>query len=414
MEKLLQAPTEGYGEAIVILKINVDHFGIKTNLLQLVQAKPYHGFERENPHNLAKNFVNQFFPPSKSTHLKNEISRFTQRFEETFGEAWKRFKEMLRACPHHGFAKLTQINTFYNGLNENDQDSLNAAAGENILSKTTREALHIIENKSKVRYSRNKLNVSRMNTTSKENASKTNDRIDKLADQISTLVDIFAKKVVTPATVKAVEESCVTCGGNHAYYNCDATNSNQSSVCATMGGKERSDYFPFVIIIFFFMGLKSKMKGRHLGAEMGMKGGGFGAKIADKKGGFGAETAAKRDDDVLPAEHKSQNSMNSSDISPSCTPTRFEVPKELPKFDLKVILETELSAEQAFWSQNSMNSSDISPSCTPTRFEVPKELPKVSTVNTSLKTLKHHLAGFDVVVKERTTNIAITEGSWGV
>nr|GEW22087.1 reverse transcriptase domain-containing protein [Tanacetum cinerariifolium] len=128
-----------------------------------------------------------------------------------------------------------RTNTFYNGLNENDQDSLNAVAGGNILSKTTREALHIIENKSKVRYSRNKPNVSRMNTTSRENASKMNDMIDKLVDQISTLVDIFAKKVVTPATVKAVEESCVTCGGNHAYYNCDATNINQSSVCATTG-----------------------------------------------------------------------------------------------------------------------------------------------------------------------------------
>nr|GEW45012.1 hypothetical protein [Tanacetum cinerariifolium] len=68
-----------------------------------------------------------------------------------------------------------------------------------------------------------------------ENASKTDDRIDKLADQISTFVDIFAKKAVTPATVKAVEKSYVTCGGNHAYYNCDATNSNQSSVCAATG-----------------------------------------------------------------------------------------------------------------------------------------------------------------------------------
>nr|GEW76865.1 hypothetical protein [Tanacetum cinerariifolium] len=62
---------------------------------------------------------------------------------------------------------------------------------------------------------------------------------------------------------------------------------------------------------------------------------------------------------------------------------------------------------------NYMNSSDPSPSCTPTRVEVPKELPKVSMVNTSLKKLKHHLAGFEVVVKERTTTTAITEGSWG-
>ncbi|GJZ97406.1 reverse transcriptase domain-containing protein [Tanacetum coccineum] len=198
-------------------------------------------YEKEPPNSiltwddLVNKFVNQFFPPSKTTHLKNEISRFTQKFDETFSEAWERFKEMLRACPHHGFTELTQIDTFYNGLNENDQDSLNAAAGGNILSKTTREALNIIENKSKVRYSRSKSNVSRVNTTSRESSSKTDDRIDKLADQISNLVEIVNKKVVTPATVKAVEESCVICGGAHAYYDCIATDSNQSSVCAATG-----------------------------------------------------------------------------------------------------------------------------------------------------------------------------------
>nr|GFA41444.1 reverse transcriptase domain-containing protein [Tanacetum cinerariifolium] len=56
MEELLQAPTKGHGEAIVIPDINADHFEIKTNLLQLVQANPYHGFERENPHTHIKNF----------------------------------------------------------------------------------------------------------------------------------------------------------------------------------------------------------------------------------------------------------------------------------------------------------------------------------------------------------------------
>ncbi|GJR90030.1 hypothetical protein Tco_0214041 [Tanacetum coccineum] len=50
MEELLRAPTEGYGEAIVLPEINADHFEIKTNLLQLVQANPFHGYERENPH----------------------------------------------------------------------------------------------------------------------------------------------------------------------------------------------------------------------------------------------------------------------------------------------------------------------------------------------------------------------------
>nr|GEU53217.1 hypothetical protein [Tanacetum cinerariifolium] len=60
-------------------------------------------------------------------------------------------------------------------------------------------------------------------------------------------------------------------------------------------------------------------------------------------------------------------------------------------------------------TKNSVNSLDPTPSNRPTKVEVPKELPKFSMVNTSLKKLKHHLAGFDVVVKERTTAIALTK-----
>nr|GEU78187.1 reverse transcriptase domain-containing protein [Tanacetum cinerariifolium] len=71
-----------------------------------------------------------------------------------------------------------------------------------------------------------------MNTNSRESSSKTDDRIDKLADQISNLVEIVNKQVITPATVKAVEKSCVICEGAHAYYDCIATDSNKSSVCA--------------------------------------------------------------------------------------------------------------------------------------------------------------------------------------
>ncbi|GJU54890.1 reverse transcriptase domain-containing protein [Tanacetum coccineum] len=239
MEELLRAPTEGYGEAIVLPEINADHFEIKTNLLQLVQASPFHGYERENPHahiNSFKRITSTLrFRDVPNDVIKLMMFPYSLEGAAKVCEAWERFKEMLRACPHHGFTELTQVDTFYNGLNENDQDSLNAAAGGNLLSKTTREALNIIENKSKVRYSRNKSNVSRMNTTSRESVSKTDERIDKLADQLSTLVEIVSKKVVTPAPVKAVEEICVTCSGPHAWYNCPNTDNNQSSVCAATG-----------------------------------------------------------------------------------------------------------------------------------------------------------------------------------
>nr|GEU95334.1 hypothetical protein [Tanacetum cinerariifolium] len=228
MEELLQAPTKAYGEAIVIPEINADHFEINPNLLQLVQANPYHFFERENPHTHINNFKSinstlkfkdvpndviklMIFPYSLEGSARVWYDKEPPNSILTWEDLADKF-EMLRACPHHRFMELTQIDIFYNGLNENDQDSLNATAGGNLLSKTNREVLHIIENKSKVCYSRKNPNISRMNTTSRENASKMDDRIDKLADQILTLVDIFTEKIVTPATVKAVEESCVTCG----------------------------------------------------------------------------------------------------------------------------------------------------------------------------------------------------------
>nr|GEZ32987.1 reverse transcriptase domain-containing protein [Tanacetum cinerariifolium] len=126
MSKLLQAPIEGYGDAIVIPAIPAEDFELKVGLLQL------------------------------TTNLKSDITIFQQKFDETFNEAWDRFKDLLRKCPYHDFLELHQIDTFYNALTQSDQDSLNAVAVGNLLNRTPRDALMIIENKSKVPISRNK------------------------------------------------------------------------------------------------------------------------------------------------------------------------------------------------------------------------------------------------------------------
>ncbi|GJT81983.1 reverse transcriptase domain-containing protein [Tanacetum coccineum] len=115
---------------------------------------------------LVSKFINQLFPPSKTTNLRNEITRFQQRFDESFYEAWDRFNDLLRACPHHGFSELHQLDTFYNALNANDQDSLNSATGGNFLDKMPRECLRIIESKSKVRNSRNKAVIAKVSSNS--------------------------------------------------------------------------------------------------------------------------------------------------------------------------------------------------------------------------------------------------------
>ncbi|GKA52381.1 hypothetical protein Tco_0745696 [Tanacetum coccineum] len=139
-----------------------------------------------------------------------------------------RFKDLLRACPHHGFTELHQLDTFYNGLNPSDQDSLNSAAGGNLLERSAQGVMKIIENKSKVRNSRNKPIVSQMkesNVDSSEIASVVSSVVT------SAMTAMFKQHQVTPApaSVKAVEESCVTCGAAHSYRQCPATDGNTFS-----------------------------------------------------------------------------------------------------------------------------------------------------------------------------------------
>nr|GEY68381.1 reverse transcriptase domain-containing protein [Tanacetum cinerariifolium] len=94
----------------------------------------------------------------------------------------------------------------------------------NFLDKKPRECLAIIESKSKVCYSRNKLVVAKMsmNTSTSDISSD----VAELKDMVKALLLDKKSQGQAPATVKAVEESCVTCDGAHSYQNCSATDSN--------------------------------------------------------------------------------------------------------------------------------------------------------------------------------------------
>nr|GEY96201.1 DNA-directed DNA polymerase [Tanacetum cinerariifolium] len=163
---------------------------------------------------LVSKFINQFFPPSKTTGLCNEITNFQRRFDESFSEAWDRFKDLLRACPHHGFLELHQLDTFYNALNSKDQDSLNSAARGNFLDKMPRECLSIIESKSKVHYSRDKPIVAKVSTNA--STSSVSPDVAELKDVVKALFLNKKGQSQSPAPVKAVEESFVTCSGAHS------------------------------------------------------------------------------------------------------------------------------------------------------------------------------------------------------
>nr|GFA16963.1 reverse transcriptase domain-containing protein [Tanacetum cinerariifolium] len=186
---------------------------------------------------LVSKFINQFFPPSKTTYLRNEITNFLQKSNETFNKAWERFKDLLRQCSHHGFSELHQLDTFYNAPNPNDQDALDSSAGGNFLNKIPRECLSIIKAKSKVRYSRSRVNDVRANVNATLSSSTHSNSFDlqqiaaALEDKLDIRMNRFEKSlnemknsIITPtAPLKAVTEVFVTCGSNHSYNQCPLT-----------------------------------------------------------------------------------------------------------------------------------------------------------------------------------------------
>ncbi|GJW92800.1 reverse transcriptase domain-containing protein [Tanacetum coccineum] len=227
MAQLLEAPTVGYEDAIVVPEITADNFELKHGLLTLIQNKQLFGHVKEDPHahiryfnkitstmkfpnvpstsvklmlfpfslegatwiwlekepprsiltwdDLVSKFINKLFPPSKTTNLRNEIRRFQQRFDETFYEAWDRFKDLLRDC------------------------------------------LRIIKSKSKVRNSRKKPVVTKVSASSSTPGISPD--VAELKDMVKALLLDKKNQNQAPTPVKAVEESCVTCGAGAANFN---------------------------------------------------------------------------------------------------------------------------------------------------------------------------------------------------
>nr|GEX32850.1 reverse transcriptase domain-containing protein [Tanacetum cinerariifolium] len=194
MAELLCAPTEGYTEAIVAPPILAEHFELKHSLINMMTSDQFFGLGKDNRHD----------------HIN-----------------------LLRACPHHAFTELHQLDTFYNALNPTDQDSLNSAAG-NLLERRTQDVLTIIENKSKVRNSRNESIVSQVkssdaNSSSSSEKAKLTHAVNQQTSVVTTAMTVILKQFQAtppPAFVKSVEEICVTCGDAHPYYQYLTTDSN--------------------------------------------------------------------------------------------------------------------------------------------------------------------------------------------
>ena len=89
--------------------------------------------------------MDKYYPPSKTSEMRKQITTFLQGDGESFSDAWERFFELLLACPHHGLDRALTIHFFHNGLNYSSKMLLHAVAGGSLMDKPYDEALAIIQ-----------------------------------------------------------------------------------------------------------------------------------------------------------------------------------------------------------------------------------------------------------------------------
>nr|GEW93104.1 reverse transcriptase domain-containing protein [Tanacetum cinerariifolium] len=192
MEELCQPTLNGWGGTIASISIQATNFGLKKDMIQQVQISfQFHGLLGDDankhldkflhvtqsikvngvsddalrlylfPHSLThhatawfdrfprnsittfeqmdKIFLGKYFPPSMVTKLRNEITNFRQRPDESLFESWDRYKLSIYRIPNHNMLPVTQIDTFYNGLTLRHRDTINAAAGGTFMKRRLEE-----------------------------------------------------------------------------------------------------------------------------------------------------------------------------------------------------------------------------------------------------------------------------------
>ncbi|CAA7049922.1 unnamed protein product [Microthlaspi erraticum] len=170
-------------QGIVPPPVQNHNFEIKLGMINLVQNKMFHGLPSEDPidhldeldrlcdltlingisedaiklrlfpmsladkaHQWEKNLPHGTISTGRTAKLRSEISSFIQRNNETFAEAWERFKGYTSQCPHHGFNNESLLSTFYRGCLARYREMLDTASNGNFLNQNVDDGWQLVEN----------------------------------------------------------------------------------------------------------------------------------------------------------------------------------------------------------------------------------------------------------------------------
>ncbi|KAL0374182.1 UNVERIFIED_CONTAM: hypothetical protein Sradi_3333900 [Sesamum radiatum] len=129
------ATADGTISSIAKPTVEANNFEIKPTIIQIIRSSgQFSGLPDEDPNKHLINFLEIC-----------DTFRFNGLDRESLYDAWKRFKSILRKCPHHGLPVWRQVQTFYNGVTLANRATIDAAADVTIMKKLPSEAFNIID-----------------------------------------------------------------------------------------------------------------------------------------------------------------------------------------------------------------------------------------------------------------------------
>lgn len=193
-------------------------FSLRDKAKQWLNSLPSRSIETWNE--LVEKFLAKYFPPSKTTKLRNETHNFAQYEIESLYEAWDRYKELLRKCPHHGIEIWEQIHIFYSNIYPTTRAMLDSAAGGTFMKKSPYEAYELLD-----KMASNNFNwQSERGVVRKPVGIHQVDAITSLASQVEMLTRKI-DRLQTPATASQAYSGDWS-GGEHPHGDYDSGNVN--------------------------------------------------------------------------------------------------------------------------------------------------------------------------------------------